>query len=72
MSAMRARGEIRMSGMGVGEFCEGPCRSVGAAGSCASGCSRTFHCGFPRVSVCFVILAMLVVSACRVKCMSIL
>ena len=72
MSAMRARGELRMSGMGAGELCEGPCRSVGAAGSCASGCSRTFHCGFPRVSVCFVILAMLVVSACRVKCMSIL
>ena len=69
MSAIRAPGELRMSRMGAGEYCEGSCSSVGVAGSCASGCSRTFCCEFLRVSVCFVILilAMLVVSVCRVK-----
>ena len=72
MSAIRAPGELRMSRMGAGEHFEGSCSSVGVAGSCASGCSRTFCCEFLRVSVCFVILAMLVVSACRVKSLSIL
>ena len=28
MSAIRARGELRMSGMGAGELCEGPCSFV--------------------------------------------
>ena len=41
MSAIRAPGELRMSRMGAGEHFEGSCSSVGVAGSCASGCSRT-------------------------------
>ena len=69
MSAIRLQGGLRMPGMGAGELREGPCSSVGEAGACASGRSRTFYCEFLRVSVRFVILAMLVVSACRVKCM---
>ena len=64
-------GGLRMAGMGADELREGPCSSVGEAGACAIGCSRTFYCEFLRVSVCFVILAMLVVSACRVKCITI-
>jgi len=46
MSAFRARGELRMSRMGACEICEGPCSSVGVAGSCANGCSRKFGCEF--------------------------
>ena len=72
LSAIRSRGGLRLPGMGASELCERPCSFVGQAGACAIGCSRTFYCEFLRVSVCFVILAMLVVSACRVKCMSIL
>ena len=70
-SAMRERGELRLCGMVSCGLCEGPCSSVGEAGACASGRSRTFYCEFLRVSVLFVILAMLVVSACRVRCISI-
>jgi hypothetical protein len=72
MSAIRAPGELRMPRMGAGDYFEGSCSSLCVAGSCANGCSRTFCCEFLRVSVCFVILAMLVVSVCRVNCMSIL
>ena len=71
MSAIRSRGGLRLPGMGASELCEGPCSFVGQAGACAIGCSRTFYCEFLRISVCFVILAMLVVSACRVKCICI-
>ena len=71
MSAIRSQGGLRMPGMGAGELREGPCSSVGEAGACASGRSRKSHCGFLRVSVRLVILAMLVVSACRVKCTAI-
>ena len=72
LSAIRSRGGLRLPGMGASELCERPCSFVGQAGACAIGCSRTLYCEFLRVSVCFVILAMLVVSACRVKCMSML
>ena len=71
MSAIRAPGELRMSRMGAGEYCEGSCSSVGVAGSCASGCSRTFCYEFLCVSVRFVLLAMLVVPGCRIESMSI-
>ena len=46
MSAIRARGELRMSGIGAGELCEGPCSFVHAVCVLASGRSRTCHCGF--------------------------
>ena len=46
MSAIRSRGGLRMPGMGAGELCEGPWSFVGEAGACASGRSRTCHCGF--------------------------
>ena len=62
MSAIRSQGGLRMAGMGADELREGPCSSVGEAGACASGRSRTFYCEFLRVSVRFVILAMLFVS----------
>ena len=46
MSAIRSRGGLRMPGMGAGELCEGPWSFLGEAGACASGRSRTCHCGF--------------------------
>ena len=43
MSAIRARGELRMSGMGACEICEGPCSFVHAVSVLASGRSRKCH-----------------------------
>ena len=43
MSAIRARGELRMSGMGACEICEGPCSFVHAVRVLASGRSRKCH-----------------------------
>ena len=37
MSAMRARGQLRMSGMGAGDLCEGACSFVHAVCVLASG-----------------------------------
>ena len=62
LSAMRARGGLRMSGMGAGDLCEGPCRLVHAVCVLASASSRKCHCGFPRVLLAFVNLSFL---SCR-------
>ena len=56
LSAMRARGGLRMSGMGAGDLCEGPCRLVHAVCVLASASSRKCHCGFSRVLCAFVTL----------------
>ena len=71
MSAMRARGELRMSGMGAGELCEGPCSFVHAVCVLASGRSRKCHCGFLWRFVGFVTFVISVVPACRVESISI-
>ena len=70
LSAMRSRGGLCMSGMGAGELCEGACSSVGVAGSCASGCSRTFCYEFLRVLCAFVTFVIFVVPACRIESIS--
>ena len=70
MSAIRAPGELRMSRMGAGEHFEGSCSSVGVAGSCASGCSRTFCYEFLRVLCAFVTFVIFVVPACRIESIS--
>ena len=67
MSAIRAPGELRMSRMGAGEHFEGSCSSVGVAGSCASGCSRTCCCGFSWRLCGSVIFVISVLPACRVE-----
>ena len=71
LSAMRARGGLRMSGMGASELCEGPCSSVPALCVLASARSRKSHCGFSRVLCAFVIFVIFVVPACRIESMSI-
>ena len=71
MSAMRARGELRMSGMGAGELCEGPCSFVHAVCVLASARSRKCHWGFSRVLCAFVTFVISVVPACRVESISI-
>jgi hypothetical protein len=67
MSAMRARGELRMSGMGSGELCEGPCSFVHAVCVLASARSRKCHWGFSRVLCAFVTFVISVVPACRIE-----
>jgi hypothetical protein len=71
MSAIRARGELRMSGMGAGELCEGLCSFVHAVCVLASGRSRTCHCGFLWRLCQFVIFVISVVPACRIESMPI-
>jgi hypothetical protein len=53
MSAIRAQGELRMSGKGAGELCERPCSFMHAVCVLASARSRNCHCGF-RLSSGFV------------------
>ena len=71
MSAMRARGELRMSGMGSGELCEGPCSFVHAVCVLASARSRKSHCGVSRVLCAFVTFVISIVPACRIESISI-
>ena len=67
MSAMRARGELRMSGMGAGELCEGPCSFVHAVCVLASARSRNCHCVFLWRLCRFLIFVIFVVPACGVE-----
>ena len=67
MSAMRARGELRMSGMGAGELCEGPCSFVHAVCVLASARSRKCHWGFSSVLCALVTFVISVVPACRIE-----
>ena len=62
LSAMRARGGLRMPGMSAGDLCGGPCRFVHAVCVQASASSRKCHCGFSRVLLAFVNLSFL---SCR-------
>ena len=71
LSAMRARGGLRMSGMGASALCEGPCRLVHDVCVLASACSRKYYCGFSRVLCAFVIFVISVVPACRIESMPI-
>ena len=71
LSAMRARGGLRMSGMGASDLCEGPCSFVQAVCVPASACSRKYHCGFSRVLCAFVTFVIFVVPACRIESISI-
>jgi hypothetical protein len=60
-------GELRMSGMGSGELCEGSCSFVHAVCVLASARSRKCHWGFSRVLCAFVTFVIFVVPACRIE-----
>jgi hypothetical protein len=71
LSAMRARGGLRMSGMGSGDLCEGPCRLVHAVCVLASASSRKCDCGFSRILCAIVTFVISVLPACRIESMPI-